>query len=78
MALVTVLNVLILLYANFSPENLITLQKNSSLKMPKSVRTPRLTSENVLLYKKCINYGKIKKDSNFQNDIVNSFFRAAL
>ena len=23
------------------------------------------------------NYGKIKKDSNFQNDIVNSFFRAA-
>ena len=24
------------------------------------------------------NYGKIKKDSNFQNDIVSSFFRAAL
>ena len=23
------------------------------------------------------NYGKIKKDSNFQNDILNSFFRAA-
>ena len=24
------------------------------------------------------NYGKIKKDSNFQNDIVSSFFGAAL
>ena len=26
----------------------------------------------------CHNYGKIEEDSNFQNDIVSSFFRAAL
>ena len=27
---------------------------------------------------KLSNYGKIKKDSNFQNDIVSSFFGAVL
>ena len=50
----------------------------AALKEPMTYAFTHMENFHILLLPYPSNYGKIKKDSNFQKNIVNSFFRAAL